>query len=1606
MTDGDRRMQARAVFLAAIMVVSMLAVPMAFAGTAAAEYPSPEFNLDEIDSATFEQGETVEDLTAGVADFGDGYDESTNYTVAVNATDPNNANVSLIDQDGFEVDEDDFVFETQGSEIDAELVETTDEGVFAVKLDDQDEFVSGNGTVAGDTLNNATSGNVTMGITVDDEATLGTYNFTADVVEVTDDPDDDEWELGESEGSETADFDIETNRVIEPDPEEVLNNQVTEVDVAIENHPEDVNAEYTVEVIGSDFEIDGTTRDDGTFTFFADATMEDVDAGDTIDITVEYDFGDVEGEVTVVPELNLTVDRDVDEPEIGDRVEFSGTFLDGEGDSAGDEFQLDLHIADNETIDNATQVRDFVVAGDGSFVGDLSLPDAGNYTFVANDTAGQHFELEEGQFLASSEEGDLTFEANETPRANDGAFQYNATLNDSEDEGVEVEYIDDPDDGEVAGFVQVTGNFSGETVSDVGSGAIVKVVVNGTELEDDLDNVDGDDTVTEIHGNTSAAGEFQFEGEATEPGEIEASLAVLEEYDADLDDLEIVEGGVEYGEFFTLDTLDLVAPADTQDVEALGDLNVDIETTPDELNVNATGDNEIEVTVTGEDNLPPGDDAAINSSNVTLTSEDYDIEQEIVLNDSEPATATFEDLEFDQAGTLTITVEAFDDEEELINETEETIEVDGDILVDIDPTAVTAEEEENVTIQITDADGDDVTDRTLTLSGDPLDTDVTIGPGDLEDLNPSTYVGENIEFETPGDVDLTVTDDAGDDTIVADEVITVTGEERYEFRTDDELLATATDNATLEVFNLADDAIENDSEALEGLADDLSLEQDGEDVEFEDASVEDEENGTIAVTDIEVEGVEQINATATFDDAFDASGVIDVEEPVVETDLGDDVLTEGVTTEDIEITATDPRDDEPLANGTVRFEANGTDFDVNGTDVDDGGNEQIELDANGEAVVNATPDVIDDAVNTTLAIDAQVEEAAVSWAGQIDIDADNMQMFERVDRDDDEVRDEIEVDFEDEITFIVRDANDDRVSDVSVERSVNVTGDGVEETFEIDETTESIFTVDFDEDVELDAGGTIEFNVSSDYADGATNITAETIEVTDVVDLTIEIDGEVVDEFTATEGDDVEFAVIRDDIDDFTSAQLTFVNESGDGDVVKEVDQPADPADVTIDLEPGDYEVIASKETTAGGTSFANDTVDLTVEEAPSSEIDVDVVSVEPDEEGVEATYTVDFTYTEVEDETAQFISVDFGTEDVNFSAVTDDADNVAVTDAEGDDRDVADVLDLDDQRIVIQLDDGDGIESAEQLDETFTVEVDEVVNAEAGEYDLTLGLHEEGDEVLDAAAAAFAADTDTYEIDPEVEPAEFELSDLDAPDEVDAGEAFDVSVTVTNTGDETDTQNVTATVNDVEVASEEVTLEGGENVTLTLEDVTIDQAGEYELVVASEDDEVSDTISVVDVDPPAVSIDDQQTDGTAVNVTEAFAPQDYVVVIHDEEGDIIGSSDVIDADEEVENLFVDLDEPLEEDQEVTAMLHEAPEDDEEDFGEPIAIDDEIVEDTAQVEVNVGLRYVDEDGTIPGPQVLEAFGDFQTGEISGPQFLEVFGAWQAGEELGQVGDPI
>lgn len=111
-------------------------------------------------------------------------------------------------------------------------------------------------------------------------------------------------------------------------------------------------------------------------------------------------------------------------------------------------------------------------------------------------------------------------------------------------------------------------------------------------------------------------------------------------------------------------------------------------------------------------------------------------------------------------------------------------------------------------------------------------------------------------------------------------------------------------------------------------------------------------------------------------------------------------------------------------------------------------------------------------------------------------------------------------------------------------------------------------------------------------------------------------------------------------------------------------------------------------------------------------------------------------------------------------------------------------------------------------------------------------------------------------------------VSALDAPSEVEQGEPFNVSTTVTNTGYVTDTTTVEYRFADTVVQTKNVTLEPDESATVSFRDTesSNQSGGSYELGVSTENGSATDTITVNEPVEPNETAASNETNASATS--------------------------------------------------------------------------------------------------------------------------------------------
>ncbi|NUE01678.1 hypothetical protein HUB97_04105 [Halorubraceae archaeon YAN] len=216
-----------------------------------------------------------------------------------------------------------------------------------------------------------------------------------------------------------------------------------------------------------------------------------------------------------------------------------------------------------------------------------------------------------------------------------------------------------------------------------------------------------------------------------------------------------------------------------------------------------------------------------------------------------------------------------------------------------------------------------------------------------------------------------------------------------------------------------------------------------------------------------------------------------------------------------------------------------------------------------------------------------------------------------------------------------------------------------------------------------------------------------------------------------------------------------------------------------------------------------------------------------------------------------------------------------------------------------------------------------------------------------------------------------FDVSDLDAPNRVFVDDTVTVSATIENPNDENTTQPVEFRFDGDLVDRRNVTIEANESLTVEIELSTEDvpPARYIHGFLTAEKGEL-DTIRVI---PFAdIDFDDQDSDGTAVVVDSVTLSEGGFVAIHDEDDDIIGVSEYLNAGDH-EDVSIELfdavpgadfeQDELEEDTTLTAMAHLDTNDNEEfDFVEDDSEDTPYLDtDNDPIVDQAEITIVDED---------------------------------------------
>ena len=518
MTTTNYRGKARAVFLAAIMVISMVGMPMAFAGSAAAATTS--INLsddlvqggDEIDiSGKVDSNGTVhvfidEDNdgnytsatdTSGSANI-ENYEEDNEFSVSLNApTDSGTYDVYVFQDEGktdSTIDKDDEGERSAPLQVDADAPtfgnETPEDGSAITAAD---EIV-----VPIEDANTSVQTITATAVVENADGTINTYEINPE----TADNDGVSWD-----GSEL---------VIEP---------------GVGNVPSIADGDYDVSVSATD-EVGNS--DSTTFSFTVDSNVPDssfVTPGDNVIVNNENQTVDVSLSASAARSINdSTVSLDI----VGDTTDYSESFVntDDEYANSSDTFSVDPSVEGVESFADDTYT--VTVSGED----DIGNSFSDTYSFEVDTTSPEvtNVELSETDLNSDSEDPTVTVNFNEPVDASE----------------VSADVLIDGETKETLSF-----DGSDETVGatlDIGSYGAVEndsAVINVTSAQDiagnDLANADADASQTgfaiDTDGPSVELGDVPNDGVLS--GYVNASALIASTNDVDSTTVEIWVGGEE-----------------------------------------------------------------------------------------------------------------------------------------------------------------------------------------------------------------------------------------------------------------------------------------------------------------------------------------------------------------------------------------------------------------------------------------------------------------------------------------------------------------------------------------------------------------------------------------------------------------------------------------------------------------------------------------------------------------------------------------------------------------------------------------------------------------------------------------------------------------------------------------------------------------------------------------------------------------------------------------------------------------------------------------------------------------------------------------------------
>jgi len=325
-----------------------------------------------------------------------------------------------------------------------------------------------------------------------------------------------------SDGEEVGDVNLENlGPDVEVSPDELIegaeetlsgSSQIADGD-RISFELQDSDGEGVGDTDGStlsgDFSI--SNEFDSTGIYNVEVKSDEHDVANVHEVQVGYDVADVE--------------FDPAEPQFGDDVTASGSVFNDDGDAV--DAEVSIEDENGETVGDAVSTD-----SNGDFIISETYNDAGQFNLTVDDETDIVYD----SVTTSAEELNLTIDS-EGDNVRSFSEEYTVTLEDLDGEPVET-------DGDIDGYINVTGPFAEDSVSDVEDDATAEDdEIEWVQVSTD-DSGEASFTATPVGDNITSMLEVEHDDNTYEGLEVTTDIETYEtpDYVADRSMLDVVDG--------------------------------------------------------------------------------------------------------------------------------------------------------------------------------------------------------------------------------------------------------------------------------------------------------------------------------------------------------------------------------------------------------------------------------------------------------------------------------------------------------------------------------------------------------------------------------------------------------------------------------------------------------------------------------------------------------------------------------------------------------------------------------------------------------------------------------------------------------------------------------------------------------------------------------------------------------------------------------------------------------------------------------------------------------------------------------------------------------